>query len=140
MWFVKINENNMTLKLEKLFKIALYILVVFLIGTYLLGKAFDCRYLLSFTNFDSNSGILWIVILSLVLAHIPTLKSIIREIASNRVAHLADDEIVKLFEERINTNEDFFRLVSKRIGEIREKDSKKGIPAPEGDISSGSQK
>ena len=130
----------MTTKAEKFFKASLYILVVFFIGTYVLGKIFGCRYLLSFTNFDSNSGILWILIISLILAHIPTLKSIVREIASNRLTHLADDEIVKLFEERIDTNEDFFRLVSKRIDEIRDKDSKKGIPAPDGDLSSGSQK
>ena len=76
----------------------------------------------------------------MLYSHIPTLKSIVREIASTRLTHLADDEIVKLFEERVDTNDDFFRLVSKRIDEIRDKDSKKGIPAPEGDLSSGSQK
>ena len=131
----------MITKFENIFKISLYALIAFLIGTYILGRVFGCGYLLSFTNFDSNSGILWIVIISLILAHIPTLKSIVREVASNRVAHLTDDEIVNLFEQRAIGNEDFFRLVAKKIDEIRDKDRAKGVPEPEGGgISSGSKK
>lgn len=105
-------------KFEKFFKTFVYIVIIIFVLTYVFGKIFHCRYLLSFTNFDSSSGILWIVIISLIIAHIPTLKSIIREIASSRVAHLTDDEVVELFKERIDTNEDFFKLIKKKLDEI----------------------
>ena len=108
----------METKFEQLFDRFTYLIVFIFIVTYIFGKIFDCKYLLSFTNFDSNSGILWIIIISLIIAHIPTLKSIIREIASNRVAHLTDNEVVELFKERIDTNEDFFKLVKKRLDDL----------------------
>ena len=130
----------MIAKFENIFKVSLYALMFFLIGTYILGRVFSYRYLLSFTNFDSNSGVLWIIIISLILAHIPTLKSIVREVASGRVAHLTDDDIVILFEQRAIGNEDFFRLIAKKINEIGDKDRAKGIPEPEDGITSGSKK
>jgi hypothetical protein len=108
----------MEIKFEKFFKLFIYTVVPIFIVTYILGKIFGCGYLLSFTNFDSNSGILWIIIISLIIAHIPTLKSIIREVASNRVAHLTDDEVVELFKERTEANEDFFKLIKKKLDEL----------------------
>ncbi len=105
----------MKIKLESYFRIFIYGITFLLLITYFLGKLLSCRYLLSFTNFDNSSGILSLIVISLVLAHIPTIKSIIREIAFNRVAHLADDEVVELFRERIEINDDFFKLVKKKI-------------------------
>lgn len=128
----------MTSILEKIFKNSLYFIIVFLIGSYILGKILDSKYLLSFTYFDSNSGILWIIIISIILVNIPTVKSIIREVASNRVSYLTDDEVVELFEQRTYENEKFFIFINKKLKELEA--GSKSVSGIGNEISSGSKK
>ena len=93
----------------------LYVVVIFLIATFILGKIFNYAYLLSFTNFESNQGIWLLFILLIFGVHLPELRVLVKEIIKNKVENYTGELMYQEMKNRTINDLEYISDINNKI-------------------------
>lgn len=88
-------------------KIFLYVTVVFLICTYILGRFLDCSWLLSFTDFESNGGVWFMFILLISGVHLPELRLLVKEVIKEKIHAISGEMLYQEMKNRTINDSDY---------------------------------